>query len=502
VNRVTRNIIANLAGNTWAALMSIVFVPIYIKLIGMEAYGLIGFFASIQATTAIMDFGLSTMLNRELAALSVREGTGREMRDLVKTLGTVYAGIGLAIGAVFLTTIPWLAKHWFKADTIAVADVEQCLLYMGIGILLGWPVGLYSGGILGLQKIVQLNVILAIFSGLRSAGAILVLLLISRKIQIFFAWQAAVGGLQAATLFVVLWLMLPRTGESAVFRFELIRRRWRFAAGLTGSSIMGVILTQLDKLILSTTLSLERYSYYVLAGSVSQSLYRLITPVSSALFPRFSVLVSEGQTPALENLYHKGTQLMSVILMPIMAVVIFFSRDLLFLWTGNPEIAERSHTILTLLVIGTTANGLMNLPVALQWAHKWTKLHFLASVVAVLILAPLITILSVRYGGPGAAIGWLVFNIGYVSIVLRIMHKRLLPGAQRKWYTVDVGLPMVTALIVAGACRFGIDCSHLGTSWFVITVTGVVTAAATVVSAPELMIELRNIAGRRNAPCL
>jgi len=45
-----RNIIANFAGQGWTALMALAFVPLYIKFLGIEAYGLIGFFAMLQGT--------------------------------------------------------------------------------------------------------------------------------------------------------------------------------------------------------------------------------------------------------------------------------------------------------------------------------------------------------------------------------------------------------------------------------------------------------------------
>ncbi|MDE2320337.1 MAG: hypothetical protein KGL31_00215 [candidate division NC10 bacterium] len=45
---VKRNIVANTLGKGWSMLMGLVFVPLYIKFLGMEAYGLIGFFATLQ----------------------------------------------------------------------------------------------------------------------------------------------------------------------------------------------------------------------------------------------------------------------------------------------------------------------------------------------------------------------------------------------------------------------------------------------------------------------
>jgi len=44
MSQLKLNIIANYTGKAWTALMSLAFIPLYIKFIGIEAYGLIGFF--------------------------------------------------------------------------------------------------------------------------------------------------------------------------------------------------------------------------------------------------------------------------------------------------------------------------------------------------------------------------------------------------------------------------------------------------------------------------
>jgi O-antigen/teichoic acid export membrane protein len=44
-----RNLIANYLGQGWTALVGLAFIPLYIKYLGIEAYGLIGLFGVIQA---------------------------------------------------------------------------------------------------------------------------------------------------------------------------------------------------------------------------------------------------------------------------------------------------------------------------------------------------------------------------------------------------------------------------------------------------------------------
>ena len=46
---VRKNVVANYLGQGWSALMGLAFIPLYIRYLGMEAYGLIGVFAVLQA---------------------------------------------------------------------------------------------------------------------------------------------------------------------------------------------------------------------------------------------------------------------------------------------------------------------------------------------------------------------------------------------------------------------------------------------------------------------
>ncbi len=82
---VRHNIFAHFAGKVWSGIFSLAFVPVYIKLMGVEVYGLIGIFLSLSAMLALLDMGLSATLNRELSRLSVAENSAQESRNLVRT---------------------------------------------------------------------------------------------------------------------------------------------------------------------------------------------------------------------------------------------------------------------------------------------------------------------------------------------------------------------------------------------------------------------------------
>jgi len=453
ISLLKKNIIANFAGSICQAIMGLVFVPLYIKFIGIESWGLIGIFATLQAIFGLLDIGLSSTLNREMARLSVLSGREQEMRNLVRTLEVIYWGIAIFVGIIVISLSPFIAHHWIKAERLSPKTIEQALLIMGFVIALQMPIGFYSGGLMGLQRQVLLNVINVIMSTLRGAGAVLILWLISPTIQAFFLWQIIISTTNTFLLSRFLWRRLPLSKKRAVFQKQLLKGIWRFAAGMSGISILAVILTQLDKIILSKMLSLEMFGYYTLASVVAMSLGRLFTPVFYSIYPRFTQLVSLDDQEGLRQLYHKSCQFMAVLILPVAIVIALFSHEILFIWTQNQATADKTYLIVSILICGTALNGLMNLPYALQLASGWTRLSFLKNVIAVALVIPLIIYMTAHYGAIGAAIAWPVLNMGYVLFEIPIMHRRLLRKEKWRWYWQDVCIPLVVVMFLAGLGR-------------------------------------------------
>ena len=106
-----KNIAANFAGSAVQAVMGFAFVPLYIKFLGIESWGLIGVFSMLQAVLSLLDLGLSNTLNREMARLSALPNTTLEMRDLVRTLEVIYWGIAVLVIVATALTTPLVECH-------------------------------------------------------------------------------------------------------------------------------------------------------------------------------------------------------------------------------------------------------------------------------------------------------------------------------------------------------------------------------------------------------
>jgi O-antigen/teichoic acid export membrane protein len=454
VSLLQKNIAANFLGSLCNAVLGLIFIPIYIHFLGMEAYGLIGFYVALESIFFMLELGLGRTLNREIARLSVLENKAQEMRDLLRTLEVPFWSVGLIIGGTVIVLAPFCAHHWLKLQNLAPVTVERTIMIMGVALALQWPFALYSGGLQGLQKQVMFNALVVFAALCRGFGAVFILWRISSTVDAFYIWQVFISAGQTCMTAFFLWHNLPVHAARPTFRTDLLRQIWGFALGVSGISILGTILTQLDKVILSRMLSLEAFGYYTLAYTLAACLYRFITPIAIAAYPHFTGLISADDMEQLMKKYHQCAQVLSVLLIPAALIIAFFSKEIILLWTQNGTIAESTYRIASVLSIGTALNGLMHTPYILQLASGWTQLAFYSNLAAVLVLAPLIFLFTNWFGALGAAAVWVILNSAYIFLSIPLMHRRLLPSEKMRWYREDVGRPFLIALLVAGSFRF------------------------------------------------
>ena len=457
MSQVTHNLIANFAARGWYALITFAFVPLYIHFLGMEAYGLVGFYATLQALFGLLDFGLGATINRQLARYSVQPEKAGEAGDLVRTLEIGYWALGITIGATVLLLSPAIANHWVNAEKLDAATVQSMVMLMAGIIALQWPFNLYAGGLRGLQRQVLLSGLTIGSATLRGVGAILVLWLVSPTIEAFFWWQMAVGALQTAACVFCLKFSLPKSGRKPRFRRDLLNTVWPFASRMTVTSLLILLLSQLDKVLLSKILPLELFGYYSVANTASSAVLLPMAPISEALFPRLSQLVSEGDSTELQRVFHHTCQLSALALFPVASLISLFSAPILFLWTGDPILSERISLVTSLLALGVALNySVMGTLDLLQMAYGWLQPSLLSRLAALVLCGPIMTILAYSYGSVGVAVAWLAIYVGYAMLTPHFVFRRLMVGDKARWYVKDVLSPMLVAFSTAALWRFSI----------------------------------------------
>jgi O-antigen/teichoic acid export membrane protein len=449
LSRVGKNVAAGFAGNAWNAAMSLAFVPLYIRFMGLEAYGLVGLSAILQSLFTLLDLGLTMTASREIARLSGGEGTAQAMRDTVRTLAWVFWGTSAVIVVGTSLVAPVIGSHWVRAEHLEPQTISRAVMLVGVNLAFEWPLRLYRGGMFGFQRHTYAAMVSSVAVTLRGGGAVLVLWLVSPRPEAFFAWQAAVAGLHTLTMATVLSRTLPNGERRAKFDREVFRRVWRFAAGVGLVSALGLVLSQIDKVVLSRLLPLDKFAEYTLAGVAAAALNQLRGPVSQSVFPRLTQLAAKGDQVGQAALYHRASQLTALLTVPAAAMLAVFSYEVIHVWTGNAELAAAVAPILRILVLGTAINSLLSVPYALQLSSGWTKLAVTSNAVALPLVLGGLLLLVPRYGAVGAASVWTGYTACALIVTQQVMHSRLLPNERWRWYFGDVAAPLVAAFGVA-----------------------------------------------------
>lgn len=489
--RLGRNLIAGILHVAWSAIASLIAVPLYLKYLGLEAYGLVGFFAVTQSLLTLLDFGLASTVNREVARFSALSKR-KDAANLLHTLAVVYWAVAALIGLAFASGAGIIARHWLQSSHLPSSAIITALMLMGVVIACQWPLGLYQGALMGAERLTTSSAINIAMVTLEHGGGIAVLAFVSPTISAFFIWQAVVGLAQTATMRYAAWRVLGRTADVRFDPAEL-KRTWRFSAGVTGITLSALVLMQLDKVLLSRILPLEDFGRYMLASLVASGLYVILSPAFNAIYPRMSGLVSSGDTSELVQLYRSGTRLLMSCIFPLAITGIVFSRDFVALWTRDPQTASSVGPVVSLFLIGTMLNGAMHFPYALQLAYGATRLPLKINMILIGAFVPLVIILAERFGARGGAAAWAILNCLYLFIGTWLTHKSLLKGLGARWILFDVGQPLVLAVLVAGlggAIVRSFEHQELIRVFFG-TMLALVSFAATILLSPGLLALLK-----------
>lgn len=491
-----KNVIANYLGQAWVSLIGLIFVPVYIHYLGMDAYGLIGVYTLLQAWLGLLDMGMTPTLTREMSRYTAGAHSADSIRDLLRTMEYICFIVALLLGLLVWQCSNWLASHWLQSEKLPIDKLATVIAIIGLVIALRFVEGLYRGAIVGLQQQVWLNITGAVLATLRSGGAVLLLIWLAPSIELFFLWQGVISIVAIVLFIIATYRFLPASQHRPQFSLIQLNMIKRFAGSMMTITLLSLLLTQIDKILLSRLLNLEMFGYYSLANTIALMLLQLITPITQAYYPHFTELVTQHHTEKLSKIYHQSSQLVNILLIPATLILVFFGKNILLLWTNNTTLVENVAPLLTLLALGTMINGFMYTPYFLTLAYAWTKFALYQNIIAVILLAPAMLWAIIHYGAIGAAWVWLILNIGYVLIGVHFMYRRLLTTEKWRWYGNDIMRPLLGTAMATWLCELVQPAVEIKLLWIIwLLITALVMICATWLTSSEL--SLRTIAIKR-----
>ena len=442
------NLVANGAGAVVTSVIQFLLVRLYLRTMGVEAYGLIGVMATLWALMQLADVGISAAVNRELARRTTLATAPRDVRDMVRTLEVGYAAVGVVLGLVVMLAAPF-AETWLRHDRLSGDMVRHSVQAMGLLIAAQWPISFYQGALLGMQRHGLFNSIRIGVATATAIGAYVVLTRVSTTPLALFLWQAVMAVGQVCLLAVFTWRCLPRDSHRPLVRPSSVSGLWRVAAGMFGVTATALVLSQIDRVVASRLLPLETFGAYMLGATLANALlYTFNAPVYASVFPRLASLAALGDMTALRQAYQRDWALMAAATIPAAAAVSAFARPLLLAWTSDAAAAGIAAPIAVLLIFGMALNGLGSITLALQQARNWTGVAVAINAGLCVVAFPVVWLLADRFGAIGVAAVWPAINICSVVLGLLVTHRRLGPATGRHWLLRDVVVPALAAAAV------------------------------------------------------
>jgi len=454
-----RNVIANYIGQIYTVLAGVVMLPFYLEFLGAEAYGLIGFFTLLHAWLALLTSGVSPTLARQVAHhQGMGELGGRKFREVLRSIELIVLGLAVVTALLVWLLSSWLSSQWLTVKTLPLNDVAYCITLMGMMIGMRWGVSLYASGLSGMERQVWLNGFNVLFATLRFGAAYLLLRWVTHDPVHYFEFQLVVSVLELAAVANKFYGCQPAQGRESdpglAFCWPALRELLPFAMGIAYTSMLWVLMTQSDKLVLSHVLTLVEYGYFALVVLIANGVLQFSAPINQAVLPRLTMLLSQENEAAMLTLYRKTTQFTTVAVFSVTGVLALFSQPLLFALTGNQDAARWGSPVLTWFALGNGILVIVGMQYILQYAHGKVRMHVINTTINAAIQVPILIYVALNYGAVEVAIAWFAIRLATFFIWPAVVHHKFAPGLHWTWLGNDVLLPLFGATLGLGMAQW------------------------------------------------
>jgi len=444
----TKNIAANYGSRLWGLVSIYLFIPFYLKLLGIEAYAVISFYSLILGLVSFADAGLSSAITREFAKVS----EDNYKFAVLKIIERKYAFVCLSISIVLIIAAQYIASKWLNSNGIPLNDLAYYIRLISVGVSLQLMTSIYFGALMGLQKQVTGNLIQICWNISKTGGAVVVLYLFKPSLYSFFCFQIAcnVGYLYFLRLNLIKSLEITDYSNMiAKLPAEVIK----YLSGMIVIAFFSSVNIYADRIVTSKLFSLRDFGYYSLASMISQLPVLISLPIVIAIFPVLTKAISEHDKPYMITTFKRFSFIVSCITWPICIVILLYSKDLILLWTHSKGIEafeiNKIQLVAKLLTVGSTFLALQLMPFYLLLANGLTKYTIKQNIIQVMFVIPALYISIKLFGLTGAGVPWLIINLMAMIYLIYIITSKFIPGNKLKEFIFPaITIPALVSFLV------------------------------------------------------
>lgn len=439
---LAKNSLFNLIGQCVPLVAAIIAIPLLIRGLGLDRFGVLTLAWMVIGYFSLFDFGLGRALTQ---LVSKKLGTGEEqgLPVLVWTSLSMMFALGVIGAIVLLVSSYWIVNSALKIPEALIPETQSAFLILAVGI----PIVIVTTGLGGLLSAFQrfdiLNKI-KIPMGIINYFAPLLVLPFSHSLYPITA-VLVFGRFIACLIHIAACLhVMPNLRSEFNLQFSKIKPLFHFGAWMTVTNIVGPLMVYLDRFVIGGVVSVAAVAFYATPYEIVTKMLIIPVAIVGVLFPALAASHACGSDKSL-RIFIRGTKYIALILFPLVLLCSAFAHEGLQLWLGN-EFAKNSTLVLQLLGIGVYINGIALVFItfiqAIGRPDLSAKLHFIELPFYLLILWWAIH----NFGILGAAVVW-VIRVAVDGVVLFIISKRYFAEHNSQLKTMAFGLLISTVCV-------------------------------------------------------
>lgn len=422
---LVRNTVLNLLGRGAPMLLAIVAIPLLIRQMGADRFGILTLAWIVIGYFSLFDLGMGRALTK-LVAERVHDERDPELPGLAWTALGCMLLLGV-LGTLILAPLsPFLVKSVLKIPESLQAESLTAFYVLALSL----PVVVSTAGLRGIleakQRFELINIVRVNLGVLTYLGPLLVLPFTNKLTYI--VGVLAAGRVLAWFVYFILCLKhVPVLREKISVQRKHIVPLLRFGGWLTVSNFISPLLEYLDRFIIGVLISVTAVAFYVTPYEVVTRLLIIPGAVVAVMFPAFSASFVHNKQRT-SQLFSKTVKWIHLLIFPLALVLIGLARQILQVWIG-PEFARQSTLVMQCLTLGVFINSIAYVPSALLQGIGRPDLTAKFHLLELPIYLVLLYFMIIQFGITGAAIAWLARVLLDATLLLEFT-RRLLPRTQ------------------------------------------------------------------------
>lgn len=395
---IKRNTLYNLIGSVGPSVVTLITVPVYLRLIGVERYGILVIFWVFLGYFGVFDLGLGRATAQRIATL--RHAEPKERAEVFWTALMLNAFFGVAGGLLLWPVAQIVFSSYFHVAEPLRLEILAAVPWLAAALPVATISGVLGGALQGRERFLALNI--------SNVLGVVLFQVLPLSVAWFhgpdIAWLIPAALLGRVVVFGVLFAQcykyVPLDAAPSVKR-DLVAPLFRYGGWVTVTSFVAPLLDTLDRFLIGSIAGAKAVAYYTVPFSLLSRVSALPWSLSNVLFPKFSVTSGEER----DQLTDEAIRALSVILTPLIIVGILLMEPFLAWWVG-PELARNSSTVGEIIAFGVWFNALAYIPYARLQAQGRPDLVAKCQLAELLPYLGLLAVALYAWGVRGAAAAW------------------------------------------------------------------------------------------------